>query len=656
MTNLNRSLQIFFWSFAFIYVISWSLIITQVDLWWQLSEGQRILQTWALPTGPAFAFGLPATPYFDEYAGYEVVLALLFKLGGFPGLWLIFIAVYLAIVFLPVSASTARYPAFDFSSTAAMLSSGLLMRERLEQRPELVAGLLLVLLMVTLRKSRLEHVPIKTLAVLFFLFVAWTNTHSTFIIGFFTLGLWIACEVLLKFRKVPLADLLRGALSMSGVALVAAIVNPYGPRRLFFPFIQAFDPGSTALSPEMWPITDFSTVGGIMVMVAILLSVWGIVTTRGVPLWLILFCLFAVIFSIRSFRFINLLAIALLFVYAARAESTETNKPGASFLLSLFKDVMLCLLCVFLIFGAAFSYYFTYQEMRGESRLAVHTRRFAPEICAMRVDEESVRVPALCDHGLGSYISFEGNSQFSPLLDSGLSHFSSDTKRYFFFLWHEPDALGLVLRDLRVNYVILNRENFPWAPTIHRLSGWEFVACTTTGILWKRSPDGPHPLSELERNHIEKSVRELVDANQIITAFNYSTLLDKPAESLGILEQYNGPEWSEAAFNSFCAWVDSLPLAAVADFLASEHRREYPLVDAVLSARLGPEVFDKMVRSNPPGPRPWFWKALEVRNCFRKGDRTQARAIFDTISTVPVSTVTYYQLWHQVRCGDAKTK
>jgi hypothetical protein len=655
MRNLNRSFQIFLWSYAFIYVVFCSLQITQVDLWWQLSEGSKILHTWTLPTGPAAAFGLPATPYFDEYAGYEVVLALLFKIGGFPGLWMVFAAVYLAILFLPVATSARKYPSFDFFSTAAMLFAGILMKERLEQRPELVAGLLLVLLLVTLRKSHLEKISSRTLAVLFFLFLVWTNIHSSFVIGFFMVGLWLICEMIFKFRIFPIRILLRGALSISGVALIAMMLNPYGPWRLLFPFIQAFDPGSTALSPEMWPITDLTTTAGVLVLITVALLAWGLLTTRGVPLWLILFSLFSVFISFKSFRFINLLAISVLFVYAARTESSGAEKSALPMPLIMLKNVALGMLCIFLVFGDAFSFLFTYEEMRGESGLATHTRRFAPEICAIRVDNSNAHVPVLCGHGIGSYLSFEGTSQFRPLLDSGLSHFSSDTKRYFFFLWHEPDALDLVLQHLHVNYIVLNKETFPWVPTIHRLPDWEFVTCDTTGMLWKRSPGVPHPLSAPDRDQIEKTVRQLLQDGEIVGAFDYSTLLDQPVDSLDILAQYNGPEWSEAFFNSLCAWVDSLPPIAIQDFFANERFRQYTLVDAVLSARLGPEAFEKFVAANPPGPRPWFWKVLEVRNCLRKGDGNQARAIFDTISPVPVSSVTYYKLWHQVRIGDPQT-
>jgi len=45
---------------------------------------------------------------------------------------------------------------------------------------------------------------------------------------------------------------------------------------------------------------------------------------------------------------------------------------------------------------------------------------------------------------------------------------------------------------------------------------------------------------------------------------------------------------------------------------------------------------------------------LEVRECLAQGDRTEARALFDTISPAPVSSVTYYVLWHEVHGADAE--
>lgn len=652
MTNLSRSLQIFFWAYAFIYVVSCSLSITQVDLWWQLSEGMRILHSWTLPTAPVAAFGIPADPYFDEYAGYEVVLATLFKIGGFPALWIIFAAIYLAIVFLPISTSTQKYPAFDFSSTLAMLFAGILMKQRLEQRPELVGGLLLVLLMVILRRSKLEEIPRRTLVALFFLFVVWTNTHSSFIIGLFVMGQWMLCEYIMKYRRFALPDFFPGALAMGFAALVGAMVNPYGPRRLAFPFMQGFDPGSTALSPEMWPITDFTSVAGILATISIVLLVWGILTTRGVPLWLMLFSLFAVIVSLRSFRFINILAIAVLFVYASRAESVALQKPKMpSRWLSLSKDVALCLLCVVTIFGGAFSYLFTYDEMRGEKQLAAHTIRFAPDISSVREEPGNGRIPALCGHGIGSYVSFGDNSQFSPILDSGLAHFSGDTKRYFYFVWEKPEALELALLQLKIDYVLVDRETVPWAATMARLPGWKLVTCDTYGLLWARS-DGSTTLSPTMRTQVEACVELILQRGETISAFYYSTLLDDPVRSLNIIETYGGKAWREWTFTYFDAWIHTLPVTVIEKYLASEHPHQYPLIDAMLAARLGPDHFEKYAATNPAGPRSWYWDAVEARSALEKGDKSRAKAILDSIQPAPISSVTYYELWNEANGGD----
>ena len=261
----------------------------------------------------------------------------------------------------------------------------------------------------------------------------------------------MGCEMVLNFQTIPIASLIRHALIAAGVTVAGALLNPYGPQRFLFPFEQASDPGSTALSQEMWPLTDFGMIPGQLLLIMVALLISGVCwTTRGVPAWLILFSIFSVFMAFKGYRFVNFLVISVLFVYAARIEREPI--PSRLWVFDVLKGAALGLLCMVLIFGAAFTFNLTYQEMRFEPRLAVHTRRFADNICALKVTDSNTRVPILCEHGVGSYLSF-GDSQFRPLLDSGLSHFSDDTKRYFFFLWHEPDALDLGLQHLNVDYV-----------------------------------------------------------------------------------------------------------------------------------------------------------------------------------------------------------
>jgi hypothetical protein len=648
MTNLARPLRIFLWSYVFIYAVFTSLSITQVDLWWQLAEGRHILHTLSLPTGPVVAFGLPATPYFDEYAGYETVLALLYHFTGFIGLWVTFAAIYLVILFLPGATTGRKYPSFDLTSTLALVAAILLIHPRLEQRPELVGVLLQVILMVKLRASTKEKISWRLLAGLFLLFLAWSNTHSTFLFGFFTLGLWLVNELWLRSATLSWGTLLRRGAMLGTMVLVAAMITPYGPRRLLFPFLEASDPGSTALSPEMWPILEYPPLVVYIYFAAMALLAWGLFTTRGLPFWLIAFAVFSVVVSFRSFRFTDFAAVSLLFIYAARNEQAADKVRPWPWFLSIPRDVLLVFVCLFFLFMDVFDILGKYGEMREELRFATHGLRYASDMAAYPVPSEGRRIPVLCGHGMGSYLSFEGNGNFRPLLDSGLSHFSDDTKRYFFFVWNEPDALSLALKRLNVDYLLLDLETHCWIPTIQRLPDWQFVTCSPNGMILRRSPGGPHPPSAEDRVLLAKVIRELQDNGSVLSAFTYSTLLDRPADSLAILAQYHGEPWKELFFNSLSAWIDALPPAEAQAFLATNSCPQCPLLGAMLSARIGPEAYDHYVASHPGALDSWYGKAVAVEVALKKGDVAGARRIFNSISPVPVASTTYYRLWHAV--------
>jgi hypothetical protein len=653
MPNVPRALRIFVWSYVFVYAVFTSLSITQVDLWWQLAEGQHILHTGTLPTQPVAAFGLPAAPYFDEYAGYEVVLALIYHVTGFVGIWAVFSAVYLAILLLPAATTGRKYPSFDLASILALASAILLIHPRLQQRPELVGVLFQVLLMILLRASSLEKITRRLIICLFLIFVAWSNTHSTFLFGLFTLGLWIANEAWRLWKTIPLMVLVRRGAMLVLLAVIASAVTPYGPRRLLFPFLEASDFGSTSLSPEMWPILTYPPVVLELTAIGLVLLVWGILTTRPMPLWLIAFSIFSLVISLKSFRFIDFAAISMLFVYAERREPDAAPAWQALWFLRIPGTFLLGGLCIFFLFFDVFDLLGTYSDMRVELRFATHGLRYASDMAAYPMEAESRRIPVLSGHGMGSYLSFKENGNFQPLLDSGLSHFSDDTKRYFFLLWSEPEALDLVLKELHVDYVLLDADTFNWILPIRLLPDWQFVTCSDHGMIWKRNPGGPHPLSEADRSLIAQSIDILLQRGFAESAFAYSTLIDPPAKSLALLADHRGRPWSEGFFNSLREWVNRLSPSDVAAFLASDSGAHRPLLGAIVAERAGPEAYDRFVASLSQPPTDWFGKEVAVDVLLRKGDVAGARRVFDSISPAPPSSTTYHRLWHAVHAQDS---
>jgi hypothetical protein len=200
---------------------------------------------------------------------------------------------------------------------------------------------------------------------------------------------------------------------------------------------------------------------------------------------------------------------------------------------------------------------------------------------------------------------------------------------------------------------LLDWDNFAWIPTLHRLPDWKFVACSANGTIWTRYPGGPHALSADDRAQVADAIAKLMQKSRSTSAFAYSTLLDQPMESMAILADPSGETWNEQFYDSFCAWVDSIPLADIQTFLGDNRCRQAPLLEAVLSARVGPEAYDKFIATHPKDPGPWYWKATEARVLLQKGDRDQARTIFDSISPVPASSTAYYRLWHAVHDGVA---
>jgi hypothetical protein len=653
MNRISESLRILLWSCVFIYVVICSLQITQVDVWWQLSEGFHILQTFHLPTQPVTAYGLPANPYFDEYAGYEVVLACFYKAFGFGGLWLLFIGIFLTIIFLPSFYSRKTLPAFDIFSCLSLLLIGVFMKARLSQRPELVGILLQVLVMLRLREWKLETVTLRSSLPFFFIFLVWTNTHSSFVIGGFTVCLWIACEFILKSRTIFVGLMLKNALILGVVGLIAVSLNPYGLERLCFPFWQALDPGATALSPEMWPIEKDQKVLRFMMWVSIFLFLRVFLSSRSTSLWLILFSAFSIYMTFQSSRWCSFLALALLFVYAARDAQMKSPNWRSPFL-GVLRVAGLSLLCLFMLFGDAFSFNLALNEMRGEKRFVTPMARFF-ELPEAGLNVSGAPIPVLCGDGEGSYLSFDGNRGFRPLIDTGLAHFSNETKRYFFMIWHEPKALGLAIHSLDVDHVVVNRDNLQWILFLRACPGWKVTACTSHGMLWERTSGAIYVSDPADAAKIAKSRDSLLNGDQIYGAFCYSTLIDSPRESLVILTQFDR-EWSDPLFNYFNLWLDTVPRSTIQEFVSSKQARDNLLLTAILAQRLGPPAYDEFFKTIPQGPKPVLWEILSVRNEIARGNVKQARSILDAISTNQPSSLTYYTLRKKLNEEDSNAK
>ena len=651
LMNSSRFLSTIFACLVIVYVVLCALPIAQVDLWWQLTEGLRMLHTFHLPTAPAAAFGFPASPYFDEYAGYEVTLALLYRLSGFWGLWFLFVSVYLLLVFLPSQAFGRRLPKFDLLSTASILVAALLFKFRFEQRPEFIGELFLVLLFLVLCRLRLEAVFFRNYLYLFVIFVAWSNTHSSFVIGFFALSLWMATELVFKANQTSLSALGGMACLLALVTISASVVNPYGAERLLFPFQQAVDPGATVLSVEMWPLSDLHSVLGMLVLTASALILMAFLSSRQIPVWLMLFSLFSLYMAFKNVRFVNLLAISLLFVNACREARTMALQQQPSNFFALSKVIFLIAVCAIALLWDILSLTSLSEDPRHPTMSAMDNTFFDPMTAGMAHGGDRAFIPVLCEHGEGSYLSFPPSSPLHPILDSGLAHFSDAMKRYFLFVSNDPLAFRMATTDLQVSNIVIDRGTFPWTLSLCDTPGWRFVSCDKNGQLWEKLPFRKSPaIDSTEAREIQALVDQFVKANQYRSAFCYSALLKNTTASLRLLVRCRDAEWSDSLFNFVVDWVSSRDERDLREFLQGNHQNDYPLADAILWARLGPEPYEHYLTAvDRPMANSWQWNLTEARVHLMEGNRINAEQAFDSIATPPIASIGYYSMWQELK-------
>ena len=197
------------------------------DLGFHLRTGEYILEGHGFPRTDPFTETLRTHRYTDTSWGYDVLVALLYRLGGAPAL--VFAHAVLILLVLGVLYRTTRLAAGDPTTlTLALLAGVIAMETRFEVRPEIVSYAFLTVLLHVLHRYALG-LPVRLWA-LPLLMLGWSNLHSLYVLGWavmaaFVVGLWLA-------RNRFDTTLARWCLA----AILVAVLNPYGWRAIAFPF------------------------------------------------------------------------------------------------------------------------------------------------------------------------------------------------------------------------------------------------------------------------------------------------------------------------------------------------------------------------------------------------------------------------------------
>jgi len=237
--------------------------VVSEDTPWHLKQGELYVTTMSLPSQDPFAFTTTGREWIKFSWAADVLLFLVFRVGGLPGL------VLFRLLMLFVIAAALYWILRDcglhpLASTLLVFAASLAVRFRLLVRPEILSFVLLLLLMAILLRLRAGPIwvpylilPIQTL---------WTNIHASFVFGFAIPGLVLLANLGAGERVAPgwgrlhldRSRVKHLAVAVAGLPL-AALLNPHGASLLLFPLRQNRMVRLTAFGEwvEFWRLPEF---------------------------------------------------------------------------------------------------------------------------------------------------------------------------------------------------------------------------------------------------------------------------------------------------------------------------------------------------------------------------------------------------------------
>lgn len=208
------------------------------DLWWHLRAGNWMIDHRQLLQVDLFSstrFG-SAWQHPDWLA--EILMAAVYRLGGLKGVFLFFAGVYTAGFALILRAGKTHRVVTLAVGLLAFLASEI----AAAPKPAMFSFLLFTVYLVTLERAafRVQRIVLPLVMLL------WANLHGGFFMGFILLGSYwlypivesaVLNGLVRKTRPVIPPEVRRHAgrfAALVGLALLAALINPYGLRNLTY--------------------------------------------------------------------------------------------------------------------------------------------------------------------------------------------------------------------------------------------------------------------------------------------------------------------------------------------------------------------------------------------------------------------------------------
>lgn len=241
-TSMDDRREMFLNRLLYVAVLVWTFLgmcfpMYDTDFWWHLKTGERILSGDGIPYIDLFTFTDADKPWIDMHWGFQVLVAVLYRLGGVPLVTLVKSAIITGAVAIGWRATGPDLP--SWKKALLWILPIICISGRGNERPEMLTQLFLALWLWIARKTDQRPNLIWFLPLVQ---VVWVNCHALFVLGL-VVGFCYTVDALVR-------DWLNGQLGLArrmtgptfrtiwivgGLVAAACFINPYFEEGVLFP-------------------------------------------------------------------------------------------------------------------------------------------------------------------------------------------------------------------------------------------------------------------------------------------------------------------------------------------------------------------------------------------------------------------------------------
>jgi len=452
-------------------------VMDNVDLGWHVAQGRWMVQHLAFYSHDAFNYPNLGHAIIDEYPLFQVVLYAFWSLGWW-GPCLLTSALLVTLLVVLMRGAKGADAFLQSRLLAALGMMLLLLHIGSLLRPHLVSYVCLATLGVFLIRHREAH-SWKEFWPMALLQIAWTNSHSAFVIGPALVGLF-GVEVTLRSwwreRIFPRAAALTW-LGAFAFVLLACLVNPYGVARFQPPFVQEHLESIRAYVGEMEPLPAGAQHAFFYFL--IFFALWFVLSRpqwRGLSLAFVLLAAFFFHEALDARKAWPIFGVMLpLVVLSERAFAAPREKEAGVGLLAANFSIASCIVA---------SLVATWQAIPGQWKeiAAGHSELSHEAVAWMKAHNIQGKLFHRCEDG--GLLQMEGFPQ--TFSDTGFGKFDEAFIHETGLVNERPALIPRYLAAYKPDYVVCSNWCFQW-PYYLKQAGWRLIFYSPNSSVWTQA-------------------------------------------------------------------------------------------------------------------------------------------------------------------------